>query len=82
MISQVGTRTWSSATLLRGFDLVGRQGSMDLQHIHDVEEEDIDRMQQELHALEAITSAVLAVATIGLPVVSIVVPFFGLTKCI
>ena len=47
------SRAWSSSTLLRGFGLLDKQRSMSLSHIHDVCEQDLEKMREELAELEA-----------------------------
>ena len=52
MAHAVASRTWSSSTLLRGLGLLQKQKTMDLAHVHDVADSDLEGMQAELLQLE------------------------------
>ena len=56
MENQFASRTWSSKTFLRGCGILEKQMSMDLTHVHDMVDMEVDAMEQELERLEASVS--------------------------
>ena len=55
MAQHFASKTWSSSTLLRGLELVSKQQSMDLSHVHNEREDaaSLVDMEKELELLQA-----------------------------